>query len=671
MSNQNFTPGIHPDAQQEFNKFPSDEKALIEGIFAIDWVVTYAKENIIGNSIYRTVLLKPNSEFKEMFNITREVPLIFSPYQTFDSRSIDAINNVLSEYSHLRLEEICSILVSHSENIQNEVKDILRRNKESKVIVPFTYKELHDSILQERQHIVNNRFRDFFYSRDLFGFQDPIRKDIYFFGRNDFIHKMVSRHESQENSGIFGLRKTGKTSILYGVERILKEKKRASVLIDCQTLHMKSWNKALYNIIVQLRDKYQVKHSYLHSESDYDREGNVAEYFKKDLKTIKSKIKHKSILIIFDEIEHITFGTSVSREWNTGVYFIKFWQVIRSVFQNTDNLFSYLIAGTNPRCVEVETIQNVDNPIFAQIPPEYIPPFSVEMVKEMLCKLGGYMGLQFDELVFSKLTEDFGGHPFLIRQVCSLIHKSIKEQRPVKISKIRYENIKPNFALKDGNKYSSMILSVLKKFYKDEYYMLELLACNDIETFSGLAAGSPEYTGHLIHYGIIEHDNDSYGFKINTLKEYLNRQGKYLNLNLSQEERKQEISTRRNRLEPKLRKIVRNQLKAKFGESKAKSKVLAKHGSDAKKYKNISYDNLFNPNKYNIYLDDLFELMRKNWEECFKNLFGEENVEMFKARAKIVNHFRKPDAHASDIDDRDMDSFRGAMGWFEDKVNEY
>ena len=669
MSVTNFNPGIHPDAKAELQAFPSDEKSIIETVFASNWIITSAKEATIGNSRYRAILIKSNPEFKEMFNITREILVVFSPYFDFDSRSIDAIDYFSQEYNNLRLEEICSILISHDKNIKEAVANLLKKNEESKVVVPFSYVELRGALMREDHYIVENRFRECFYSRDLFGFQDPIRKDIYFFGRNDLIHKMVNRHISQENSGIFGLRKTGKTSILYGVERVLKEKRRASIFIDCETLHLKTWNKALWFIVKALRDKYGVKHNDIHNEGEYNNEGEVADYFIDDLTTIKRKISQKSILLIFDEIEHITFDTSVSQKWNSGEYFIKFWQVIRSAFQRTDKIFSYLIAGTNPRCVEKHSINNIDNPIYAQIPPEYIPGFSVEMTKEMLCKLGGYMGLEFDELVYSKLTEDYGGHPFLIRQVWSLLHKRINEKRPFKVTKLRYEEIKPTFALNDGNKYSVMILSVLEKFYKDEYYMLELLACGDIITFKGLAANSPEYTGHLINYGVIEEDNGNYGFKIDTLKDYLNNQGNYKKLNLSQAEKQQEISKRRNAVEPKLRKIVRNQLKGIFGETEAKKKVLAKYGKEAKKYAHLSYVDLFDSNKHEVYLNDLFELMRKNWEDGFRNLF-EENVELFEARSKIINHFRKPDAHASDINDDDMNSFRGAMGWLEQKIDE-
>ncbi|MDR0269340.1 hypothetical protein [Paenibacillus sp.] len=49
------------------------------------------------------------------------------------------------------------------------------------LIVPFTYDEfIKRKITQEG---VENKLREYFYSRDLFAIESPIRNDSYFFGR--------------------------------------------------------------------------------------------------------------------------------------------------------------------------------------------------------------------------------------------------------------------------------------------------------------------------------------------------------------------------------------------------------------------------------------------------------------------------------------------------------
>ena len=66
----------------------------------------------------------------------------------------------------------------------------------------------------------------------------------------------------------------------------------------------------------------------------------------------------------------------------------------------------------------------------------------------------------------------------------------------------------------------------------------------------------------------------------------------------------------------------------------------------------------------------MFNLIRKNWDCGFNHIFG-ENIDIFNAKTVLINHLRKPDAHASDISDSDFQSFRGAMDWLENIVDRY
>jgi hypothetical protein len=103
------------------------------------------------------------------------------------------------------------------------------------------------------------------------------------------------------------------------------------------------------------------------------------------------------------------------------------------------------------------------------------------------------MGMDFDEHVIARLTDDFGGHPFLIRQVCSEIHKRSSQQRPLKVDKALYNIIVSSLSNSFGQ-YLSMIIEVLREYYPDEYEMLKMLAIGDAETFSGLAKQGAFYT---------------------------------------------------------------------------------------------------------------------------------------------------------------------------------
>ena len=665
-----FKPGINYNA--EIQDFTRDEIQIIEVLSKRDWYVTRAERIKIANSYYKVILIKPSPAISNSFNLHREVVVAFSPYQEFEPRSIDAIEYL--NIQELRLEEICSILISNDDDVEKKVNTILKTNEEARVIIPFSYSEILKN--KDDSEFFVNKLRTKFYSRDLFGIQDPLKKDLYFFGRRDLIYNLINRHLNSENSGIFGLRKTGKTSILYSIERALDRKQSISIFIDCQTLHLKSWNVALRFIVQELQQKTNVKISNLKILKGYDDLQFVADYFLADMKTIYRKNNKKSILLIFDEIENITFDTSISSNWKSGQDFIKFWQVIRSTYQNyrDENVFTYLITGTNPRAIEKSTIDKIDNPIFAQFPAMYIPPFDFIQTKEMLDKLGGYVGLAFDEITCTRLIEDFGGHPLLMRQMCSFIHRKTSTQRPIAINRSDYDSLKEQF-YKDENgfiKYAQMVLEVLENWYPDEFQMLTWMSVGENQTFEGLAKESPEYITHLLNYGIIERNNLGYGFKIESLKLFLSNKNKYKRLNLSNEDKQSEMNSRRNTTEPKLRRIVKTQLRIMFGETEAKKKVITEiYGADkVGRYSNKIYADFFDPSKHNIYYKNLFDLIRKNWDHGFDNMF-ETNVDIFVAKTTLINYLRKGEAHAAFISDSDFTSFRGAMEWLETKLMEY
>jgi hypothetical protein len=651
----------------KLDHFKDDEKKIIYKL-SKEWYITNGGwEFIMGlKSKYRFVLIKPIKIFQEMFNLEREIIVIFSPFGRFEPRTLDAIDYVLQKHQVLRLEKICNVIISKDDAVEDKLREILTNEKESQVVIPFSYTEL---INNKDSFFIRNRFKKYFYTRDLFAFEAPLKKDLYFFGRNDFINRIVSRHKSNENSGIFGLRKTGKTSLIFGVQRTLSKIDEKSVFIDCQnpSFHMRRWNKALYYIIKEIINQNDLDFK-LKDEELYIEE-NASYIFEEEIFRIYEFWGKKNILIIFDEIENITFNISPSEHWAKGLDFIFFWQTLRSVFQKLNRVFTFLIVGTNPLCIEVPSIEGKDNPIFNQIPFEYIPCFDVQQTREMVRKLSKIMGMRFDEIIYSKLTEDFGGHPFLIRHVCSIINRISSPERPTDVNKLIYENAKEIFE-KEYSNYFEMILHVLFRFYCDEYEMLKYLAIGDYQRFYDYNKISSNYTNHLIGYGIIDEHNEGHSFKIETVKDFLLNRHKYAKLDTTPEERLKEISERRNQIEPKLRQIIRTQLIAQYGMASAKEIVLNIMGGYRKqRYSVSSYNDLFNPNKSNIYFDDLRKIIIKYWNTTFKNIFDADKHE-FDSMMKTINKYRN-DAHAKEITNQEMEFYRVCISNVEQKVNDF
>ncbi len=657
-------PGVN--SQVILNHYSDEEKKIIQKLSG-EWYITNGggEINLGPKSKYKYLLFKPTDSYKELFNIEFEIIVIFSEYSSFETRTLDAIDYAAKKYPQLRIERLCSVIISKDVDIVIKIEQLVKNDQESQIIIPFSYSEL---LANNDSFLVRNRFKSHFYTRDLFAFEAPLKKDLYFFGRNDLVYKIVNRHRSNENSALFGLRKTGKTSVIFGVKRVLESLGQKFVFLDCQTpaFHKRSWNSALYYLALELKNQHNLQFQ-LNDENEFT-ETNAPILFEQYLLKAYKSFGLKNILIVFDEIENITFGTSPTKHWTEGLDFIYFWQTLRSIFQKHTNLFSYLIVGTNPKCIETSLINGKDNPIFNQVYFEYIPNFDVPQTREMTRKLGRIMGLQFDETVYAKLTDDFGGHPFLMRHLCSIINKISDPNRPVRVDRALYDKAKSIFK-SEYSHYIEMILNVLKQFYPDEFDMLKFIALDDHETFSQLAKISPEFTNHLLGYKIIDKNENNYSFKIEAVKDYLLTKHKYERALNNSAEMLSEISERRNVIEPKLRKIVRNTLLINLGKGTATTEFLAVLGEPRKsEHAGLAYSELFNGTSCNLYLEDLRKVIIKHYE-YFKNIFG-SNKDDVDSKLQVINKYRN-DAHAKDLTKSEMEYFRVCITYIEKKIDDF
>lgn len=644
-------PGMH--TQFALGRFSNEEQKILQRL-GREWYLTNSGSELrLATTRYNFFLMKPTQVFSEMFNIDREVIVVLSDYERFEPRTLDAFDIAQKTLSELRVESVCRVLISRDHSVEERIEYILKNDPEQPIVIPFTYSEL---IAPYDNFFIRNRFRRHFYTRDLFGFLSPLRKDLYFFGRNNLLHELVNRHRSGEHTGLFGLRKSGKTSIIYAIERHLTAHGGRFLSIDCESpsVHKLRWNHLLIKLVEDYKDACSIGRR-LDAERRYS-ETRAADSFAADVLAIYERTGSTPFLLLFDEIERIAPGTGSSSHWRDGDDFVYFWQTLRGFFQRNPDVFTYMLVGTNPTCVEAATIAGHENPLFGSIPGQFVPSFSVEQVREMVRKLGRYMGLRFDEIIYSKLTEDFGGHPFLVRQICSRIHMALGGDRPARVDKPLYEKVKRDF-FKVAVDYLEMIVQVLHDWYPDEYAMLSFLAAGDHESFTELARSDSRYTRHLIGYGLLQESRNGFSFNIEAMRDFVGSRNKYKRLNLTTQEKWAEISERRNRIESGLRGLIRITLSANHGKRKAANlvaKSLPENRRDKIESQDIDY--LLSADKSPLYLLDLSNIIEREWSSM-QNVFDMEKDEA-RVALRQVNNFGRPDAHAKSITEEQFAQLR-------------
>lgn len=641
-----------------------NEKKIIEAVSQI-WFVTFFKSASFKNSEYHFFFAKPTREIAEQFHFSREVLVLITPSSHFMPRCLDFVDKLMGDYQN-RLDKLCVFIVSKDDQISEKVQGIILQDKESRIIVPFTYDELINN--SDSSELQINRLKKSFYERDLFSYETPLKTDTYFFGRHEAIQSLYGKYQTGQCGSLFGLRRIGKTSVIYAILRMMDVRDEPNVYLDCSetSFHMRRWNECLFFIVNDISKKYSLsKHIKLSIEEEYT-EKNASICFERDIESIFNHFNGKRLLIALDEIENITFTLSPTIHWRENIDFIYFWQALRSLFQKRQDLFSVMISGVNPISIETPIVNTYDNPIYRFISPSYLPFFNANEVKEMVSTIGNYMGMRFDDEIYTYLTDDFGGHPFIIRQVCSHLFKEKKGLKSISITKYEYERKREeiNNSIID---YLDLIITVLRERYPDEYQLIEYLAAGDQKTFTEFFGMSEKLVEHLIGYGLVKHDSENFHFTIKTIASYINTQSRIRLLPTTREEKWHRLCEGRNRLETDLRQLISHTLKYKHSPDKAKEIFLAII-SPPDRQKSLSLLKFSDIFRSKLYFEDLRKVIEKNWSD-FEKVFNNEKSK-FSQYMTIINSTRG-DAHANDVSDDDMGLFEITIDWLQTKVDKY
>ncbi len=156
-------PGTHPNFKD--SHFTENEKNIISTL-SKEFYVTNGGEKIkLGyNSVYKYIILSPTEIYTDMFNLDREIVVVFSDYENIQARTLDVFEYISKKHSSLRIEKICNILVSADTDVESSLEVLVKNEPETQVIIPFSYQEL-DKISDP--FFFRNRFRKYFYTRDL------------------------------------------------------------------------------------------------------------------------------------------------------------------------------------------------------------------------------------------------------------------------------------------------------------------------------------------------------------------------------------------------------------------------------------------------------------------------------------------------------------------------
>lgn len=658
--------------RMHFDSHPEEKvigNALDEG-FDVDYGSEYNNNNIELSYYF----LRAKEYFKERFGLDQEILAVYDSHQVPDARIFSGVAELLNRYK-MRLDPAIVLIILSGP--REEIEPILNRNKEISFVVI------------DKSTLIDQRNRSPFFLRrelskvlgsiDLFGLSSPLTTDNYLFGREQVISQIIGKIVSQDqNAGVFGLRKTGKTSVLFAIQRRFHALEILTVYLDCQTHYPKRWWRLLENIAYKISTELTTqKQIDLPSEiiTDYSEE-NCQQKFESVIFYVRRC--YKKLVILFDEIEWITPDICglLAKHWDYD--FVPFWRTMRGLHQETKSFLCFIVAGVNPYLVEKPYfLENIQNPIYQFLQPDYLSPLDAPHIRSMVRQIGKYMGMKFDEDVYSYLTNEFGGHSFLIRLACSVLYQLSKGRitdSSVKFGINAFTAI--SAPIKERLKSPCMdIVSSLIWWYPDEYEVLRVTCEGDLDFTRQYIQGDSRGSYHVISYGLL--DKDSYDINIRVIKEYIKEYGDEWQTITSPFKRSgfseaelppeadlgilSEAYCKIGELEQMLRRVILIYLGAKVGHNKVQlAKIMAQCLAQEKGELFIGREAKDAINE--LFLNDLGTIISKNWN-AFAPLF-DNNKTRFDMNIEWLNRFRNKDAHFKP--ELDMADFNNCYSWLKE-----
>jgi hypothetical protein len=643
---------VLPQVEAAHFRYHPKERRIVEP-FLFGFAVTHGAKVSRGGDEVSAYYLKADPEMQELLGLERELLLIYAPYPDLQARTIELHDFVMSS-NPTRLDPMGSVIVADASNTRALIKDVLMREPHRPPIVALRTEDLGriDTLDALRRSFIEQ-----FFQRDLFGLESPITKDSLYFGRTQLTTELFDRARSGQNSGLFGLRRMGKTSVLLAVGRRLTAAAEGAftyIFLQDPSRYKLRWRDLLRQIVRQTAEQLppeRVEISRVFGIHKTYSEELAAERFRNDMTALLDIAPGGRILLGLDELEAISFDLSFSDHWNTD--YLPFWQALRSLHQESRGRFGFLVAGINPQPLERHQVGRQDNPLFETARLYYLPPFERDDLEAMVGTLARLMGLQVDIPLYGDLFSEFGGHPFLTRRACSVATARLARPGVLTVDYYREQSRQVDLEV---DRAVTQILSVLGTWYPEEFELIRQLSHGDLGSFLQATQASSALTQHLEGYGLIADARTEPTITIGAVRRHLARvpsPPQTAAASLDDPEAVQlEIGRRRNPIEKALRRTIADGLKFAYGPVKCAHQAMQCWPEQRRiALERYGYDELWD----HTYFDELVKVVDKEWD-AFQQFFSTDKPKVLNW-LEHVNRSRV-DAHAKTLAQEDWEYLR-------------
>ena len=368
------------------------------------------------------------------------------------------------------------------------------------ILVPIPFAAIQQALVEDKDSVLLStasralltEFADLYLpGADLFDDRNAIGDTLTFFGRNELVHRLGEELRRNQGVGLFGLRKSGKTSVLIQLSYLMR--KHPIIYVDLQPYGGKLFYgaelfnrilKRLFELVKEKTSNFNLTLQKFELNSPATKiTTDFAEQVCNFSRALGEAGYETPILILLDEVERV-LPTEVDSHERVEE-FNAFFGVLRALSQEQRQI-SLLVADVHPDCNRINHWKQANvptNPVFSFFKEIFLFPFPESETVRMIENIGSLMEVSFDNKTLTSIHEKSGGHPFLARQLASLLHKelAIGGNKEIEWSLAQKYFDKPfsySRFLKDYIGYSIWD-DLQKRGFASAISVLNLIACNE------------------------------------------------------------------------------------------------------------------------------------------------------------------------------------------------
>ncbi|MFI8589055.1 RNA-binding domain-containing protein [Dietzia maris] len=357
---------------------------------------------------------------------------------------------------------------------------------------------------------------------ELYDITNPVEGD-QFFGRDQLLTNLETCVNSGSAFGLFGMRKTGKTSVVNMLRQKLEktaELEREQLVCDADLEGLPAiQDLKIGQLVAEVAKgiKLAARRKGLRVEelSNLSAQPTINEFDNALRHLLQSRsYKGVSVLLVLDEVEHICSPEAphiVGSETERKV--VEFLGVLRKIskdysqseYQGSNfGSFNLGFVGLANAIIEEHTLYGRENPLFRFARTFYLEPLSLEESASLLNQIGSRRGLIWDSEAVRQAAQVSGGNVTLLRTLASAVAKR-KDQTAIEVQHISAAEVNDVSAeyLRASKPYLRQARKYIADRYPDEGAAIDMLLDKEVD-FSDLVE-NPEFAHlELERLGLVE-----------------------------------------------------------------------------------------------------------------------------------------------------------------------